>query len=63
MHDEKGRHKEMIRLVIVLNPEDGKMNVHGPTHDKSLCMNMLAEAIKAIANQAPQVIVPASRAN
>lgn len=48
-----------IVIHVVLDPNNGQISVSGPINDKSLCVNILADALKAIVNQRQQVIVPA----
>lgn len=53
----------MIKLVLVLDPSTGKMNIHGPIHNKALCASMLFDAGKTIMDmKLQQMTVPAGNA-
>lgn len=42
--------KRVIRLSIDFLPDENQVFVNGPVHLKTLCVNILCDAIKAVAN-------------
>jgi hypothetical protein len=48
---------KLIKLEVVLNPDNGNLTVSGPVGNKDLCWDMLFQAMKVVARHIPLEIV------